>query len=88
MPPSAMTGIPRLAATQAASYIAVIWGTPMPATTRVVQMDPGPMPTFIASAPASISASAASAVAMLPAIRETCGKAAFTLDTALRMFWL
>ena len=32
--------------------IAVTWGTPTPATTRVVQMDPGPMPTLIASAPA------------------------------------
>ena len=42
-------------------------GTPTPATTRVVQIAPGPMPTFTASAPASISASAASPVAMLPA---------------------
>ena len=31
-----------------------------------MQIDPGPIPTFSASAPASISASAASAVAMLP----------------------
>ncbi len=33
-----------------------------------MQIDPGPTPAFNASAPASISASAASAVAMLPAI--------------------
>ena len=46
-------------------------GTPTPATTRVVQIEPGPIPTLIASAPASISASAASAVAMLPAITWT-----------------
>ncbi len=41
---------------RAASKTAVIWGTPMPATTRVVQMEPGPMPTFTQSAPASIRA--------------------------------
>lgn len=39
--------------------IAVSWGTPTPATMRVVQIEPGPMLTFaIASAPASISACA------------------------------
>ena len=37
---------------------------------RVVQIDPGPMPTLTASAPASIRARVASAVATLPAI--TC----------------
>ena len=31
--------------------MAVICGTPAPATTRVVQIEPGPMPTFTASAP-------------------------------------
>jgi len=41
---------------------------PTPATMRVVQIEPGPMPTLTASAPASTSACAASAVAMLPAI--------------------
>ena len=39
--------------------IAVICGTPTPETTRVVQMEPGPMPTLTASAPASTSASVA-----------------------------
>ena len=39
--------------------IAVIIGTPMPATTRVVQIEPAPMPTFTASTPRSISASVA-----------------------------
>jgi hypothetical protein len=48
--------------------MAEICGTPTPATTRVVQMEPGPMPTLTASAPASIRARAASPVAMLPAI--------------------
>ena len=32
--------------------MAVICGTPTPATTRVVQIEPGPMPTLTASAPA------------------------------------
>ena len=53
--------------------MAVIWGTPMPATTRVVQMEPGPMPTFTQSAPASIRALVASAVATLPAMSCTSG---------------
>ena len=39
---------------------------PTPATTRVVQIEPGPMPIFTASAPWSISALAPSAVATLP----------------------
>ncbi len=66
-----MAGTPRRAATCAQSKIAVTCGTPVPATTRVVQIEPGPMPILIASAPASISASAASAVAMLPAMTST-----------------
>ena len=40
--------------------MAVSCGTPTPATMRVVQIEPGPMPTLIASAPASISACAPS----------------------------
>ena len=36
--------------------MAVSCGTPTPATMRVVQIEPGPMPTLTASAPASISA--------------------------------
>ena len=47
---------------------AVSCGTPTPATMRVVQIEPGPMPTLMASAPASMSASAPSAVAILPAM--------------------
>ena len=45
----------------------------MPATTLVVQIEPGPMPTFTASAPAAIRSSAASAVAILPAITGIFG---------------
>ena len=50
--------------------MAVNCGTPTPATTRVVQMLPGPMPIFTASTPAPIKASAPSGVATLPAM--TC----------------
>ena len=70
MPPSAIAGTPCAWQAAAVSSTAVNCGTPTPATTRVVQMLPGPMPIFTASAPASISASAPSGVATLPAI--TC----------------
>ena len=40
---------------------------------RVVQMLPGPMPTFTASAPASTSAKAAAPVAILPPMTSICG---------------
>src|ERR1700684_706104 len=56
MPPSAITGTPAGPAARAASYTAVICGTPTPATTLVVQIVPGPTPTLTASAPASIRA--------------------------------
>ncbi len=71
MPPSAITGTPAARPASAASRMAVSCGTPTPATMRVVQIEPGPMPTLIASAPASISACAPSAVATLPAMIAT-----------------
>ncbi len=65
----------RLAGTAAAaqSMMAVNWGTPTPATIRVVQMEPGPMPTLTADAPAAMSASVASAVATFPAMMSNRG---------------
>ena len=48
--------------------IAVSCGTPTPVTIRVVQIDPGPIPTLTASTPASAIAFAPDAVATLPAI--------------------
>ena len=66
----------------ALSITAVSCGTPTPATTRVVQIEPGPMPTLIESAPASISARVASAVATLPAITCTSCDSRFTRVTA------
>ena len=55
---------------------------------RVVQIDPGPMPTFTASAPASTSALRPSAVATLPAITsivEALLDLAHRLDDVARM---
>ena len=60
MPPSAITGVPVFRAASTASMIAVSCGTPTPATIRVVQIEPGPMPTLMESAPESISALAPS----------------------------
>ncbi len=67
MPPSPITGVPLAAAASAQSRIAVICGTPTPATIRVVQIEPGPIPTLTPSAPAAISAAVPAAVATLPA---------------------
>ena len=60
MPPSAITGMSCSRAARYASAMAVICGIPAPVTMRVVQIDPGPMPTLMASAPASIRALAPS----------------------------
>ena len=74
IPPSAMTGTPCRLAACAHSAIAEIIGMPMPAMTRVVQIEPEPIPTFTPSTPSPIRASAPSAVATLPAMRSTLGK--------------
>nr|KEP23645.1 hypothetical protein DA06_06290 [Georgenia sp. SUBG003] len=65
-PPSAMSGTPAGRHACAARCTAVTCGTPTPATTRVVQMEPGPTPTLTASTPASTSAWAPSRVATFP----------------------
>ena len=51
------------------SKIAENWGYPTPATTLVVHIDPGPIPTLIASTPSLDKNLAASAVAIFPAHR-------------------
>ena len=81
MPPSAIIGTLAARAAAAQFMIAESCGTPTPATIRVVQMEPGPMPTFIASAPASISALVPSAVATLPATSTTLLEASFKRET-------
>ena len=67
MPPSAQSGMPASWQTAAQSRTAVSWGTPTPATSRVVQTEPGPTPTLMPCAPAAIRSRAPSAVATLPA---------------------
>src|SRR5213082_617707 len=62
MPPSEMTGTSVSCSACATAATAEICGTPTPATMRVVQMEPGPMPTLTASAPASMTARAAGAL--------------------------
>ena len=47
--------------------IALSCGTPMPATKRVVHIEPGPIPTLIMSTPSLIKNFAASGVAIFPA---------------------
>ena len=73
MPPSAMIGMPFGRAARAHCQTAVICGMPAPAMMRVVQIDPAPTPTLIASAPAAISASVASAVTTFPAVTGSFG---------------
>ncbi len=85
MPPSAIIRLPILSACSAQSKTAVSWGIPMPATMRVVQIEPGPTPTFTTSAPAFIKSRVASAVTTLPATRGKSGKAVLTFSTALIM---
>ena len=68
IPPSAMTGISFFFKASVTSATAVICGTPTPVTTLVVQIDPGPIPTFTASAPAFTKARAPSPVATFPPI--------------------
>jgi hypothetical protein len=76
MPPSAITGVvsPASCNPRTASMIAVNCGTPKPVTMRVVQIEPGPMPTLIASAPAAARSRAPAAVATLPATICACEK--------------
>ena len=86
MPPSAIRGTPVARATSAQSRMAVSWGTPTPATRRVVQAKPGPMPTLTASAPASARSRKPSAVATLPATTSLSGQVDFSSRTA-SMVW-
>ena len=51
IPPSAITGTPVSLSASTTLAIAVICGTPVPVTMRVVQIEPGPIPTFYAVGP-------------------------------------
>jgi hypothetical protein len=60
MPPSEISGTPAGRVAREASAMAVICGTPAPLTTRVVQIEPGPMPTLTPSMPSAIRSRAPS----------------------------
>ncbi len=69
------------AATQV-KWIADSWGIPAPEITRVVQIEPAPTPTLIASAPAPASAITPSSVTTLPAITGRSGHPALMRSIA------
>ncbi len=73
MPPSAMIGMSSWRPCCEANQTADSCGMPAPDTTRVVQIDPAPTPTLIASAPARASASTPSSVTTLPAVTGRSG---------------
>ena len=50
------------------SFIAVSCGTPEPATILVIQIDPGPTPTFIASTPWDINSAVITAILLFISI--------------------
>src|SRR5881396_758141 len=81
MPPSAITGTSPAPST--ASTMAVICGTPTPVTTRVVQIEPGPTPTFTASTPRSTSARAPVPLATFPPTSCVSGNASRRHATVL-----
>src|SRR5437899_9554197 len=83
IPPSAMSGMPALRVARSHSAMAVTCGTPAPVTTRVVQIDPGPIPTFTPSTPSWARSQAPSKVATFPATRSTSGNLA-TFEGACR----
>ena len=70
MPPSAINGILDSFNPFEHSIIADNCGTPTPAIILVVQILPGPIPTFIASAPADTRSFTALAVATFPTIKS------------------
>ena len=87
-PPSAIIGTPVPSSASATSKIALNCGTPTPAMIRVVQILPGPIPTFTPSAPFSTKNRAASAVAIFPTTTSKSGYLALIDRRALTMFLL
>ena len=67
IPPSAIISVLLFLTPFLTERIALNCGTTIPATNLVVQIDPGPIPTFITSTPSLIKNLAASAVAIFPA---------------------
>lgn len=73
-----MMGTPRARAYRATLYTAEPCARPHAHTSCVVQMEPMPMPTRSASAPASIRLAACCRVTTLPAITSMSGYAVLT----------
>src|SRR6266705_564993 len=71
-------GVPQITA----SMMAVICGTPAPLMTRVVQKEPGPMPTLTPSTPKAIRSRAPSNVPTLPAANCISGRRFFPARSA------
>ena len=84
IPPSAIIGTLLFFKELHTSKIADNWGTPTPATTLVVQIDPGPIPTLIPSTPNFNKSNAASAVAIFPTIKSRFLKDDFNFETTLK----
>ena len=70
------------------SIIAEIWGTPIPATILVVQIEPGPIPTFMISAPELYNFFAASPVAIFPTQIGILLAVFFNFDKVFKTFLL
>ena len=87
IPPSAMTGMPLDLHASTTLCTAVSCGTPTPETILVVQIEPGPIPTLTALAPASIRALAAAPVAILPAMIVDSGDFALISATVSITPW-
>lgn len=82
-PPSDINGTSYFLQIGATSNNALNYGTPHPLTTRVMQIDPLPIPHLIPSAPALINASAPSPVAIDPATTSISGNSYLSFCTAL-----
>ena len=87
IPPSAIRGISFSLVMRKTSEIAVICGIPAPEIIRVVQIEPGPTPTFTASTPSAMSSLAASVVPMFPAMSSWSGSSFFIIFTVSMTFW-
>ena len=86
-PPSAQTCLPFFFAAAAHSSTAENCGRPTPVCIRVVHIAPGPTPTLMMSAPASIKSSTPEAVTTFPATNGTFGLSALIALSASNIFF-
>ena len=86
-PPSAQIVLPCFLASGAHSSTAENCGRPTPVCIRVVHIAPGPTPTLIMSAPASINSFVPAAVTTLPATIGIVGFSALIVLSASIIFF-